>query len=181
MRDQDEPSSEEAVSAAPAEKPTEDRTESPAESPTEVAAEAPAQAPSPAETAEDEDRRRAYRLNKVLGATLTSLSGDTQAARLFVIDISASGFRATDHQPHSEEQYDISVMLNKGEEPFQSRMRVVWTKELTVSGMFQMGCEFVDPPEAELSKLAAFIEKERRKIEPAKPTVDLGRPWTMIR
>lgn len=132
-------------------------------------------------TAEEEDRRRAYRLNKVLGATLTSTSGDSKAARLFIIDISASGFRATDHQPHTEEQYDIAVVLDKGKEPFQSRMRVVWTKELTVSGMFQMGCEFIDPAPQELEKLQAFIEAERKKSEPVKAPVDLGRPWTMIR
>jgi hypothetical protein len=149
----------------------------------DVAGAPPASAgPSPAapSAAEEEDRRRAYRLNKVLGATLTSLSGETQSARLFVIDISCSGFRATDHQPHNEEQYDISVVLNKTGEPFRSRMRVVWTKELTVSGMFQMGCEFVDAPPEELDKLAAFIDKERKKVEPPKP-MDLGRPWTMIR
>jgi hypothetical protein len=132
--------------------------------------------------ADEEDRRRAYRLNKVLGATLTSLSGDSTAARLFIIDISRSGFRATDHQPHREEQYDIAVVLAKGQEPFQSRMRVVWTKELTVSGMFQMGCEFVDPAEEELAKLDSFIESERKKVENApKAPIDLGRPWTMIR
>lgn len=142
-----------------------------------------AQAPETAPASQtDDERRRAYRLNKVLGATLTSLAGDTQAARLFVIDISASGFRATDHQPHTEEQYDISVVLAKDAEPFSSRMRVVWTKELTVSGMFQMGCEFVDTPAEELAKLEAFIVNERKKVEAApKAPVDLGRPWTMIR
>ena len=39
-------------------------------------------------------------------------------------------------------------------------MRVVWTKELTVSGMFQMGCEFVDTTPEELAKLEAFIDKD---------------------
>ncbi len=136
---------------------------------------------SPAEEAMEEDRRRAYRLNKVLGATLTSLSGDSQQARLFVIDISLTGFRATDHQPHSEEFYDISVVLERGKEPFSSRMRVVWTKELTVSGMFQMGCEFVDTSAEELAKLEGFIERERGKVETPKAPLDLGRPWTMIR
>lgn len=142
-----------------------------------------AAAPAPPTlTAEEEDeRRRAYRLNKVLGATLTSLAGDSTAARLFVIDISTSGFRATDHSPHAEEQYDIAVVLQKDDEPFRSRMRVVWTKELTVSGMFQMGCEFVDTTPEELAKLEAFIDKERRRIEPTTKAPDLGRPWTMIR
>ncbi len=129
----------------------------------------------------EEDRRRAYRLNKVLGATLTSLSGDSQQARLFVIDISNTGFRATDHQPHSEEFYDIAVVLDRNSPPFVSRMRVVWTKELTVSGMFQMGCEFVDPSSQELANLEAFIENERAKVERPSSSLDLGRPWTMIR
>lgn len=147
---------------------------------TEASAEV--QTPPAPTAAEDEERRRAYRLNKVLGATLTSLGGDTQAARLFIIDISRSGFRATDHQPHTEQQYDIAIVLHKDQEPFRSRMRVVWTKELTVSGMFQMGCEFVDATTEELDKLDAFIEKERKKVESAaKPPMDLGRPWTMIR
>lgn len=128
----------------------------------------------------EDDRRRAYRLNKVLGATLTSLSGDSQQARLFVIDISITGFRATDHQPHSEEYYDIAVVLDRNAPPFVSRMRVVWTKELTVSGMFQMGCEFVESSAQELAKLEAFIENERGKIENPR-SLDLGRPWTMIR
>ena len=44
--------------------------------------EAPAATDAPSETAtaqppDDEERRRAYRLNKVLGATLTSLNGDS--------------------------------------------------------------------------------------------------------
>ncbi len=127
-----------------------------------------------------DDRRRAYRLNKVLGATLTSLSGDSQQARLFIIDISVTGFRATDHQPHSDEVYDIAIVLDRNAPPFVSRMRVVWTKELTVSGMFQMGCEFVEPSTQELAKLEAFIEAEQSKVESSKP-LELGRPWTMIR
>lgn len=135
-----------------------------------------------AQAAAEQERRQAYRLNKVLGATLTSLAGDSQQARLFIIDISSTGFRATDHQPHNDEHYDIDIVLAKDKEPFRSRMRVVWTKELTVSGMFQMGCEFVEPQAEEIAKLEAFIASERKRVEGApKAPVDLGRPWTMIR
>ena len=131
---------------------------------------------SPAE----EERRRTYRLNKVLGATLTTSEGDSKATRLFVIDISTTGFRATDHQPPSEKDYEISIVLVKDQEPFMSKMRVVWVKELTVSGMYQMGCEFVDPPAEQADKLKAFIETERGKTAPTSKTPDFGRPWTMI-
>lgn len=133
-------------------------------------------------TDQDTERRRRYRLNKVLGATLTGSDGEANKARLFVIDISATGFRATDHTPHSEAEYFIEIILNKGDEPFKSKMRVVWSKELTVSGMFQMGCEFIETTEEEKDRLEAFIAGERSKLEnaPAKP-IDLGRPWTMIK
>lgn len=131
---------------------------------------------SPAE----EERRRTYRLNKVLGATLTTSEGDSKATRLFVIDISATGFRATDHQPPGEKEYEISIVLVKDQEPFMSKMRVVWVKELTVSGMYQMGCEFVDPAPEQSDKLKAFIESERNKAAPTSKTPDFGRPWTMI-
>ena len=149
---------------------------------------------SPATTEEDkssaaedaksgEERRKAYRLNKVLGATLTSTDGDAAKTRLFVIDISGSGFRATDHQPPSDEECEISIALVKGEDPFVSRMRVVWVKELTVSGMYQMGCEFVDTAEAEQAKLDGFIDQEREKAATAssgKTSIKIDNPWTMI-
>ena len=130
-----------------------------------------------------EERRKAYRLNKVLGATLTSTDGDATKTRLFVIDISGSGFRATDHQPPSDEECEISIALVKGEDPFVSRMRVVWVKELTVSGMYQMGCEFVDTSEAEQAKLDGFIDQEREKAATAssgKTSIKIDNPWTMI-
>ncbi|MCA9779630.1 MAG: PilZ domain-containing protein [Candidatus Eremiobacteraeota bacterium] len=130
-----------------------------------------------------EERRKAYRLNKVLGATLTSTDGDATKTRLFVIDISGSGFRATDHQPPSEDECEISIALVKGEDPFVSRMRVVWVKELTVSGMYQMGCEFIETAEAEQAKLDGFIDQERNRTAEAaggKPTIKIDNPWTMI-
>jgi hypothetical protein len=129
------------------------------------------------------ERRKAYRLNKVLGATMTSTDGDATRTRLFVIDISASGFRATDHRPPDEDECDISIVLVKDADPFVSRMRVVWVKELTVSGMYQMGCEFVDIAEEEQAKLNDFIDQEKNKAAKAsgsKSPIKINNPWTMI-
>lgn len=129
-----------------------------------------------------EERRKAYRLNKVLGATLTSEDGDATKTRLFVIDISVSGFRATDHRPPSQDECEISIALSKGDEPFVSKMRVVWVKELTVSGMYQMGCEFVDTSDQEKQKLSAFIDSEQGKSAQStgpKP-IKIDNPWTML-
>lgn len=129
-----------------------------------------------------EERRKSYRLNKVLGATLIGDDGEEKATRLFVIDISATGFRATDHTPPDEGECLIQIVLKKGEEPFKSPMRVVWVKELTVSGMYQMGCEFVEPEPEELARLTAFIEEEMKRTTTTKSTgVSLSHnPWTMI-
>jgi PilZ domain-containing protein len=132
--------------------------------------------------AEAAERRKAYRLNKVLGATMTSADGDATKTRLFVIDISVSGFRATDHLAPAQEECNISIVLVKDQEPFFSRMRVVWVKELTVSGMYQMGCEFVDVAEEELGKLDSFIEREKNQAAEAsgKTALKIDNPWTMI-
>ncbi|MGE0490638.1 MAG: PilZ domain-containing protein [Vulcanimicrobiota bacterium] len=130
-----------------------------------------------------EERRKAYRLNKVLGATIEH-RGEVTQTRLFVIDISTSGFRATSHIPLPEqEELKVSVALSKEEEPLEARARIVWQKELTVSGMFQLGAEFVDLPEDQLGRLEGFIEREKNSTPaaPAKPSSGLGRPWTMIR
>lgn len=200
----EEGSTEEPVEDPPVEKaeeaPAEAVAEETSEPPSEVeesAEETAADEQSPAATEVDQERaqdveqgrseqenerRRRYRLNKVLGATLTGSDGSANKARLFVIDISATGFRATDHSPHSEAEYFIEIILTKGQEPFKSKMRVVWSKELTVSGMFQMGCEFIETTAEEKERLEAFITGEREKLEnaPKKP-IDLGRPWTMIK
>jgi len=136
-------------------------------------------AESPEQERRAEERRQTYRLNKVLGATLTSTDGGSKATRLFVIDISVTGFRATDHQPPEQEECEISIVLDKGAEPFVSPMRVVWVKELTVSGMYQMGCEFVGPAADQVEKLSSFIERERGQVVESKP-VSFGTPWTMI-
>lgn len=189
------------IAAVQAEAPVESEKEAPAETPakevTEDSAEAKVEAEivfddEPATSApadveagksdQESERRRRYRLNKVLGATLTTPDGDSSKARLFVIDISATGFRATNHSPLSAEEYIIEIILTKGQDPFKSKMRVVWSKELTVSGMFQMGCEFLAPEPDEKERLEAFIAGERDKLENApKKTIDLGRPWTMIK
>ena len=120
-----------------------------------------------ADEVSSKDRRRSYRLNKVLGATLVSGDGTANYTRLFVIDISQTGFRATDHQTLAEGDYQISIALAKDEGPFESGMKVVWVKELTVSGMFQFGCEFVNTTPEQAQRLADFLEREMNRMRAA--------------
>lgn len=157
--------------------------EAAAEAQPEAEVESSSEAPAEAQPSADEveDRRRAYRLNKVLGATLVDESGDSKTTRLFIIDISESGFKATDHQPLGEGSFEISIVFNKGEDPFVSKMEVVWVKELTVSGMFQMGCKFSDTAPEQAQRLKDFIDGEQQKsLAPASKGISIKNPWTMI-
>lgn len=129
------------------------------------------------------ERRSAYRLNKVLGAEIEH-QGEVTKARLFVIDISVSGFKATCHFPLPEnENQSIRISLAKDEPPLECAFRLVWQKELTVSGMFQMGGEFVELSEEDGGRLEAFIEaeKEAAAAKSGGSSSSAARPWTMIR
>ncbi len=131
--------------------------------------------------AQGEDRRQSYRLNKVLGAEIEHQESKIQA-RLFIIDISVSGFRAT-NQFELPVQVDLKVkiILQASMPPLESAARIVWVKELPMSGLFQFGFEFLDISDEERLRLDTFIEAERTLSNRPTATVDLGRPWTTIR
>lgn len=121
------------------------------------------------------DRRREYRLNKVLGAVLGS-GDETFRARIFVINISRSGLKAT-HQtrvPDSGQQ-DLQLFLSTKELPLVIQAKVAWQKELAVSGMFEIGFQFVEMSDHDAERLEAFIRKEAHKEEGK--TLDLSSPW----
>lgn len=136
--------------------------------------------PQPAE-ASGADRRASYRLNKVLGAEIQHEEMSFQA-RLFVIDISVSGFRATNQFTlPTEVDLKVKIVLQANHPPLETAARIVWSKELPMSGLFQFGFEFIDLPEPQREQLEKFIESERSLAQKVAPTVDLGRPWTTIR
>lgn len=130
-----------------------------------------------------EERRQAYRLNKVLGATIEH-QGEVTKARLFIIDISSSGFRATNHSPLPEDdEIKVSIALVKDQEPLVTTARIVWQKELTLSGMFQLGCEFTGLDPESGARLEEFIAKESAAVgEKSNPAATgIRSPWTMIK
>lgn len=131
--------------------------------------------------AEVQERRSSFRLNKVLGAEIEH-EGTMFKARLFVIDISATGFRAT-NQSMLPVDVDITVriVLEPKADPVQCSARIVWSKELPMSGMFQFGFEFQDMPTDSRERLEAFIEQEKARSLAPKEDVYLGRPWTPLR
>jgi c-di-GMP-binding flagellar brake protein YcgR len=130
---------------------------------------------------EGADRRQAYRLNKVLGAEIEHDEMSFQA-RLFVIDISMTGFRATNQYPLPTQcDLKVRIVLQANHPPLESAARIVWSKELPMSGLFQFGFEFQDLAQSERDRLEKFIARERELAQKPAQTVDLGRPWTTIR
>lgn len=133
------------------------------------------EAPAVAEVSDDE-RRREYRLNRVLGAELHQ-GDETVKARLYVINISRTGMKATNHFSLSAEQVQaFGLHLSPKEPPINLKAKIAWQRELTLSGMFEIGFEFVDLALEDQERLESFIEAERTKVIPQK-TLDLGSIW----
>ena len=121
------------------------------------------------------ERRREYRLNKVLGAVLGA-GEESVRARIFVINISRSGLKAT-HQTRLPEidQQELQLFLSAKEPPLLTQAKVAWQKELAVSGMFEIGFQFLDMSDEDAQRLEDFIRKEAQREEGK--VVDLSSPW----
>ena len=142
-----------------------------------VAEESAAEAPVPAAAVEDSpERRREYRLNKVLGAELGS-GEDTFRARIFVINISRTGLKATNQTqvPPGDDQ-QLRLFLQAKEPPLDIRAKVAWQKELPLSGMFEIGFQFLHMSDEDSARLDKFIKGESTKVETK--TLDLTSPWS---
>lgn len=122
------------------------------------------------------EQRKEPRVNKVLGAEIRS-GEECMQARLFVINLSASGFRATCEKPLPEgDGLLIALKLDANEPAVEVTARLCWRKELTVSGMFDHGFEFTEIDERDIKRIRSFVQGELQKQLAHKP-VDLQSPW----
>ena len=122
------------------------------------------------------ERRREYRLNRVLGAELVQGEMHTKA-RLYVINISSTGLKATHPTPLSTDELQRFLLeLSPKEPPLDLKARIAWQRELTMSGLFEVGLEFVELSEENKCHIETFIETERNKKEPSK-SLDLASIW----
>jgi c-di-GMP-binding flagellar brake protein YcgR len=122
------------------------------------------------------ERRREFRLNRVLGAELVQGDQHTKA-RLYVINISCTGLKATHPTPLSTEELQrFHLELSTKEPSLELQARIAWQRELKMSGLFEVGLEFVELSEENRSRIELFIETERHKKEPSK-TLDLASIW----
>lgn len=118
------------------------------------------------------EQRKEPRVNKVLGAEIESVQ-----VRLFIINLSASGFRATCEKPLPDgENQAISLRLDPKAPPLELRARLCWRKELTASGTFDHGFEFTEVKEEDVARIRAFVQAELDKQLAPKP-MDLQSPW----
>lgn len=126
-----------------------------------------------------EERRRYFRLNKVMPAHFTLL-GDPPASapeadeglpkqRLFVVDISAGGFRATTHVPMTvDSRLKTEIFLDR-KSPVTAECRVVWQRELSIPDMYEVGFEFTSIDQPEWKRLVDFIVDERSRSSRPQP------------
>ncbi len=123
-----------------------------------------------------EEKRREPRLNKVLGAEI-----EGSRLRLFVINLSRTGLRATCEKPVGDgEEIELSLTLTPGQEPVRARARLAWRNELKASGTFDHGFELLDLDEEQGTRLEAFLKAELEKQRQSAP-VDLKSPWSFGR
>lgn len=122
----------------------------------------------------DNDRRQEVRLNKVLGAVLGTGEG-SQRVRIFVINLSRGGLKATHQQPLPLGSHALQLFLSSKDEPLHIQAEVAWQRELPLSGMFEVGFRFADMPEADLERLEAYIQAELAPTESRAPGLSL--PW----
>ncbi|MGE0490781.1 MAG: ATP-binding protein [Vulcanimicrobiota bacterium] len=108
-----------------------------------------------------EDRRRHTRLHQVMTA---EVEGDFPASRLFVIDISSSGFRATGELfLPKDTDCAMTLRLDRDGPPLRGRARVMWTSELASPDMYQLGFRFTELDPGSEERLLQAVTKVRTK------------------
>lgn len=135
-----------------------------------------------------EERRRYFRLNKVMPAHFTVLregpgsddeppgeaSADAPRERIFVVDISAGGFRATAHRRLPVQSLLKTEVYIEKTRPVTARCRVVWERELSIPDMYEVGFEFTDIEQTEWKRLVDYIVEERARATRSQPVT-----WTI--
>lgn len=126
------------------------------------------------------ERRRYFRLNKIMPARLEETPGsgepgaEARTWRVRVIDISAGGFRASCTQSikHSG-RFRARITLGRNE-TVDLTCHVVWERKTSLGGSVELGCEFDDVPAEDWKKLVDFIVREQHQAAPNAPKENLA-------
>ncbi len=121
-----------------------------------------------------EERRKYFRLNKVLPAHFTPAGADREAdpsqkERIFVVDISAGGFRATTHRPMEINALLKAEIYIDRHKPVLAECRVVWQRDLSIPDMHEVGFEFTEIEQSQWKRLVDFIVEERARATRQQP------------
>jgi c-di-GMP-binding flagellar brake protein YcgR len=125
------------------------------------------------------ERRRYFRLQKIIPARLEALETsphvpaddeesdrartDGVRNRIFVNDISAGGFGATSHERLRLDARLRAHIFIEREDPVTAICRVVRSKALTTSQVFEVGFEFTYIPADQWRRLVDYIVSEQTK------------------
>ena len=120
------------------------------------------------------ERRQEVRLNKVLGAVLGA-GEEAQRVRIFVINLSQGGLKATHQQPLPLGSHSMQLYLSSKSEPLELQAEVAWQRELPLSGMFEVGFRFVEMSPEDRQRLEDYIQAELAPTETRAPGLSL--PW----
>lgn len=131
------------------------------------------------------ERRRYFRLQKIIPARLEALEtsphisaededGETAEGlrnRIFVNDISAGGFGATSHERLRMDARLRAHIFIEREDPVTAICRVVRSKALTTSQVFEVGFEFTYIPADQWRRLVDYIVSEQtRPVKSSEPS-----------
>jgi c-di-GMP-binding flagellar brake protein YcgR len=112
-----------------------------------------------------EEKRRHYRLNRNLSAEFF-FEDDAKPKRIFVVDVSAGGFRitTTEHFPKNRD-FVMALYISKEDPPIRAVVQVAWARELTLPEMYEVGFTFKNIEPHDFDRLARFIVQERARSE----------------
>lgn len=105
-----------------------------------------------------ENRRRSYRLDRILVVEMI-LGSTRQKLGVFTLDLSASGMRITHEFPLPEEmEIPFRVLLEYDKDPIDVMARVQWQKE-NAFGQFLIGLEFTEIGSEARLRVEQFIDR----------------------
>ncbi len=105
-----------------------------------------------------ENRRRSYRLDRILVVEMI-LGSTRQKFGVFTLDLSASGMRITHEFPLPEDvEIHFRILLEYDQEPIEVTARVQWQKE-NAFGQFLIGVEFIEIGSEARLRVERFIDR----------------------
>lgn len=131
-----------------------------------LAAEPRSQLESFLEQSFKENRRKSFRLERILVVEL-ELDEGTSRFGVFTLDMSSSGMRINHEEPLPEgRELNFRILLEPGMEPVKVKSRVSWQKE-NAFGHYLIGLQFTELDEESKDRIESYIEASVKRSSPS--------------